>query len=135
MESPAQPGQSGVARHVRGRDNRDKTANGNKIQVWGCNGSAAREVDRGSRAQYAPAGRQVPLGDGGSPLLDGAVVLPWNRAEPTRSNQQWVVGPTGDLINVNSGRCLDDPGNSTTEGTALVQEDCYGQPGEIWALT
>jgi hypothetical protein len=42
----------------------------------------------------------------------------------------WVPGPGGELINVNSGRCLDDTGT----GARLVQEDCYGLPGEIWAL-
>ena len=42
----------------------------------------------------------------------------------------WVPGPAGELINANSGRCLDNPGL----GRRLVQEDCYGQPGEVWAL-
>jgi Ricin-type beta-trefoil lectin domain len=42
----------------------------------------------------------------------------------------WVPGPGGELINLNSGRCLDNPGS----GEDLVQEDCYGLPGEIWAL-
>ena len=42
----------------------------------------------------------------------------------------WVPGPGGELINLNSGRCLDNPGS----GEGLVQEDCYGLPGEIWAL-
>jgi hypothetical protein len=42
----------------------------------------------------------------------------------------WQPGPDGELINADSGRCLDNPGS----GRPLVQEDCYGQPGEIWAL-
>ncbi len=42
----------------------------------------------------------------------------------------WIPGPGGELINANSGRCLDNVGL----GRRLVQEDCYGQPGEVWAL-
>jgi hypothetical protein len=43
---------------------------------------------------------------------------------------QWIPGPDGELINQTSGKCLD----AMNSGQALVQEDCYGQPGEIWAL-
>jgi len=42
----------------------------------------------------------------------------------------WLPGPGGELINAASGKCLDDVGG----GKALVQEDCYGLPGEVWAL-
>jgi Ricin-type beta-trefoil lectin domain len=42
----------------------------------------------------------------------------------------WLPGPGGELINANSGRCLDDEGR----GLKLVQDDCYGLPGEIWAF-
>jgi hypothetical protein len=127
---PASPIQSGV-KGMCVDDNGDKTANGNKIQVWGCNGSAAQKWTEEPDQTLRLGGKCLSVT--GNTLLDGAVVL--LESCGTTSNQQWVVGPTGELINVNSGRCLDDPGNSTTEGTALVQEDCYGQPGEIWALT
>ena len=45
----------------------------------------------------------------------------------------WLPTPNGELINTNSGRCLADPGNGPA-GTKLVQEDCYGQAGEVWAI-
>lgn len=48
--------------------------------------------------------------------------------------QDWLVGPGGELINEASGLCLDDPGNSRVAATHLVQEDCYGQLGETWAI-
>ena len=46
-----------------------------------------------------------------------------------------LVGPNGELINANSGRCLDDNGGSTVNGTQLDQQDCYGSVPEIWAAT
>ena len=54
---------------------------------------------------------------------------------PSQANQRWAIGPNGELFSLSSGRCLADPGNSTTNGTGLVQEDCYGRAGEIWAVT
>jgi hypothetical protein len=50
------------------------------------------------------------------------------------ASQQWSAGPDGGLLNGNSGRCLADQGNKAASGTKLVQEDCYGEPGEIWAV-
>jgi len=29
--------------------------------------------------------------------------------------------------------CLTDPGGGGA-GTALVQQDCYGEPGQVWGL-
>ncbi len=48
--------------------------------------------------------------------------------------QQWQTGPDGQLLNGNSGRCLADPANSAAS-PKLAQEDCYSQPGEIWAVS
>jgi len=50
-------------------------------------------------------------------------------------SERWLPGPGGELLNGRSGRCLADPGNSSAAGTTLVQEDCYGQRGEIWAVS
>ncbi|HEX9034496.1 MAG TPA: ricin-type beta-trefoil lectin domain protein, partial [Streptosporangiaceae bacterium] len=51
---------------------------------------------------------------------------------PTGSGS-WIAGPGGELINAYTGKCLADPGTNGP-GTALAQEDCYGEAGEIWAL-
>jgi hypothetical protein len=130
---PASPVQSGVT-GMCVDDNRDVTTNGNKVQVWICNGSAAQKWTSEPDETLRLGGKCLTVT--GSTLLDGAKAVLEPCASPAATtNQQWVAGVGGELINVNSGRCLDDPGNNTTEGTALVQEDCYGQTGEIWALT
>ena len=51
------------------------------------------------------------------------------------ASQHWAIGSSGELFNLNSGRCAADPGDSTANNTGLVQEDCYGRAGEIWAVT
>ena len=56
-------------------------------------------------------------------------------ASQPSASQHWAIGSSGELFNLNSGRCAADPGDSTTNNTGLVQEDCYGRAGEIWAVT
>jgi hypothetical protein len=65
--------------------------------------------------------------------LDGAAVSRTFCAVQLDPGQVWLPGPGGELINNYSGKCLDDPGDGGS-GTALVQEDCYGLAGEIWAV-
>jgi len=127
---PASPVQSGIT-SMCVNDNGDATTNGNKIQIWACNGSAAEKWTDEPDQTLRLGGKCLTVT--GSSKLDGATVV--LQTCGTTKNQQWSTGDGGELINVNSGRCLDDPGNSTTNGTALVQEDCYGQAGEIWAIT
>ncbi|WNM40971.1 RICIN domain-containing protein [Micromonospora halotolerans] len=52
--------------------------------------------------------------------------------------QQWVVTPvaadTYVLVNAASGKCLDVYGQSTDDGTDLVQWSCNGQANQQWKL-
>jgi hypothetical protein len=65
--------------------------------------------------------------------LDGAAVVQNLCEGSTQASQIWLIGPGGELINDYSGKCLDDLGDGGS-GTALVQEDCYGTSGEVWAV-
>lgn len=47
--------------------------------------------------------------------------------------QQWADKGT-ELVAVQSGQCLTDPGNSTVNGTALDLEKCNGSAAQRWAL-
>jgi hypothetical protein len=53
--------------------------------------------------------------------------------DDTNLAQQWGPGPGGQLINFGSGKCLADSGNGGP-GTVVVQNDCYGDVGELWGL-
>jgi hypothetical protein len=47
--------------------------------------------------------------------------------------EEWVPLRTGQLANITTSMCLTDPGGGGA-GTALVLQDCYGEPGQIWGL-
>ncbi|HEU5429771.1 MAG TPA: RICIN domain-containing protein [Actinocrinis sp.] len=53
-------------------------------------------------------------------------------------DQQWVVGyDTSNrvrLVNPNSGRCLDDPGSTTTDGTQLHIWNCNNTGAQVWDI-
>ncbi|MFC5661566.1 ricin-type beta-trefoil lectin domain protein [Kitasatospora misakiensis] len=46
--------------------------------------------------------------------------------------QQWLVSPTGYLLNPGSGKCLDDPKSTTTPGVPLNLWTCNGTAAQVW---
>jgi hypothetical protein len=65
--------------------------------------------------------------------LDGVAAIEDYCEENVDQSQVWLTGPGGELVNNYSGRCLDDVGDGRS-GSALEQEDCYGEASEIWAV-
>jgi hypothetical protein len=68
-----------------------------------------------------------------SSLLSGARIL----IEPCNgkhASQVWFPGSSGELVNSWSNMCLADPADGVA-GTGLIQQDCYGEAGEIWGLS
>jgi hypothetical protein len=49
------------------------------------------------------------------------------------NGQYWQLMPNGSLMNQGSGKCLADPGASTTIGTQLVLWSCDGTAAQTWA--
>jgi hypothetical protein len=119
-------------------DANGSSANGNKIQIWTCLGDAAQRWVYQPNGTIQINGKCLDVTNGST--LDGAAAS--LRLWPCLSNggypipdEQWGIGPNGELINVNSSKCLADPGDNTGNGTRLVQEDCYGRAGEVWQVS
>jgi Ricin-type beta-trefoil lectin domain len=111
------------------------TKNGTQIQIAGCNGRASERWTMEPDNTLRINGKCLDVA--GRSKLDGAKVQLYtcNTNAETNASQHWSIGPGGELFNQNSDRCAADPGNSTVSGTGLVQQDCYGEAGEIWAVT
>jgi hypothetical protein len=110
------------------------TTAGNKIQIYTCNGDQSSQDWNFEPADTVQIqGTSNCLTVTGASTLDGAPL----ELEPCNgsTSQQWLIGPLGELVNLNSGRCADDPDNTTTNGTQLIQDDCYHLPGEVWDPT
>jgi hypothetical protein len=111
-------------------DPHDSASAGTGIQITRCDGSAGQDwvLKRSGRLQIR--GRCLSPA-GGSSLDDARIELA--RCSGSVS-QDWLPGPGGELLDAGSGRCLAGPANRAASGSRLAQQDCYGEPGEIWAV-
>ena len=112
-------------------DNNNASAtNGNKVQMWDCNGFAA------AQSWTVNSNGTITIGGGclditGRNSANGTLIEWWTCNAGT--NQQWQAA-NGQLVNPASGKCLDDPGSNTTNGTQLVLWTCNGGANQQWRL-
>jgi hypothetical protein len=105
-----------------------RPCNGTREQLWSLFSSWTQTDHNGLCMSttgyfYAPPGAQS-----GSP-----VVLSKCSSLPVYSLTTWAPLPDGQIYNLYTGLCLDNPGSSTAPAAKLVMESCYGSAGEIWA--
>jgi hypothetical protein len=70
--------------------------------------------------------------NGSASTADGTLVNLWTCNGG--ANQVWEPQANGELLNPQSGKCLDDPASSTTPGTQLEIWDCNGGANQQWTL-
>lgn len=128
---PASPVPSGIAGKCLD-DYGNKTTNGNKIQIYSCDGKAQQKWVLSPGGTLRVHGKCLDVYN--SSRLIGAKAVLWS-CTSGKASQQWLVGPGGELINAHSGDCLADPGDKAANSTALKLGACYGRAGEIWAVT
>ena len=129
-ELPAGPVLSAVAGRCL-TDPSGSAAPGTKIMLSPCGTSGAQRWTMKRDATLRIRGECLAVAGGSR--QDGAAI-DLARCSGAAA-QKWFTGPAGELLNGGSGRCLADPGNAPSGGAGLVQEDCYGQPGELWAVS
>ena len=111
-------------------DNRGGSTNGNKVQVWGCNGSGPQSWSIRSDGTVRIAGRCLDVHSAG--VANGSKVDLWSCNGS--GAQIWRQGLHGSLINWHSGKCLDDPKQSPAFGTQQQIYTCNGTPAQSWQL-
>jgi GH25 family lysozyme M1 (1,4-beta-N-acetylmuramidase) len=107
-------------------DPNGSTASGTRLQVWRCLGNTNQRwtvVQDGTLRINGACLAEAGTGNG------AAVVL--NVCDGT-SAQRWQVGTNGQLANTASGRCLDDPGWQTANGTLVQTWSCAGGANQHW---
>jgi predicted alpha-1,2-mannosidase len=110
-------------------DRSASTTNGNAIQIYTCNSTAAQNWT------IEPDGTIRVLGscmDTGAGTTNGTLIQLWS-CNGTGS-QQWRATTSGQLINPQSGLCLDDPSSSTTAGTQVQLWGCDNTAAQDWKL-
>ena len=105
-------------------------ANGTKVQMWPCNGSASSQTwTMASNGTVQINGACLDIT--GANYSNGTLIEEW--ACNGGANQQWLA-VNGELVNPASGKCLDDPGFNTAEGTQLDLWTCNGGTNQQWSV-
>ncbi|MFF0515575.1 ricin-type beta-trefoil lectin domain protein [Streptomyces sp. NPDC004250] len=105
-------------------------ANGNKVQLWGCNGSFAQQWYVGSRGTIDALGKCLELPDGAT--ADGTLLQIWEC--DGGANQQFTVSATGKIVVQGTNKCLEivDPDNYW--GSRVKIARCDGSQGQRWTV-
>lgn len=97
-----------------------------------CSGAASQEVTLGLDGSLQFNGECIY--NAGSSALDGTAIKVLKCNEDNYS-EEWGISAYGQIENLTTEKCLANPTNSVTNGTKLELEDCYGQQGELWAVS
>ena len=111
-------------------NNNGSGTNGNKVQMWDCDGFAPAQ-------NWTVNSNGTLTIDGGCMDITGAnysngTLIEWWTCNGG-ANQQWQA-VNGQLVNPASGKCLDDPGFNTANGTQLILWTCNGGSNQQWHL-
>lgn len=102
-------------------DYHSSTTPGGVVDIYTCNGSAAQNWVLGTDGTVRALGMCLDVSASGT--ANGTKVDEY--ACNGTGAQQWKPGPNGQLVNPESGKCLGDPGATTTVGTQLILWTCY----------
>jgi hypothetical protein len=104
---------------------------GTPVEIDTCNGGGAQKwvISPGGTIQYAPDGAFC-LNVTSNGTANGTPVELYG-CNGT-NGQYWQVLPNGSIMNIGSGKCLDDPHASTTTGTQLDIYSCNSTPAQLW---
>lgn len=101
-------------------DNGNKSSDGNKVDIWTCNGTAAQKWTHYSDDTIRINGKC--LDDTGS---SGVIIKTCDGS----TSQQWNVGTDSELVAQDDSGCLVDAGFSTTNGDQVEIDHNCGQIG------
>jgi type 1 glutamine amidotransferase len=105
------------------------SADGTKIQLWGCTGSANQQWTVNGNTLRS-LGKCMGVAGGGT--ANGA---PIQLSSCNGSGgQNWTPGANGSLVNPQSGKCLDANGAGSADGTQLIIWTCHGAANQRWVL-
>jgi non-reducing end alpha-L-arabinofuranosidase len=121
---------SGLSSSECADNNNGSGANGNKVQIWTCDGNtAAQNWTVNTNGTLTIDGGCMDIT--GANYSNGTLIELWTCNGG--ANQQWRA-QNGEVVNPASGKCLDDPASNTTNGTQLILYTCNGGSNQHWTL-
>nr|AQQ75061.1 GH16 CBM13 [uncultured bacterium] len=106
------------------------TANGTRVQLWDCNGTAAQRWTMAADGTIRALGKCLDVSGGST--ANGARVQLWD-CNGTGA-QRWQATAARDLVNPQSNKCLDATDVSSANGTPLQIWECHGGANQKWTV-
>jgi hypothetical protein len=117
----------------------NSTANGGAVISYTCNGASNEKLEVLTTSEYAVLELNGKcLNATGNGTVDGTPIQLYtcvNSSGDVYTANLWYLTAYGQLENLQSQKCLAIPNNSTANSQRLELEDCYGEPGELWATS
>jgi hypothetical protein len=110
-------------------DRSASTANFNPIQVYTCNGTSAQSWTVNSNGTLTVLGDCLDVASAGTANGTKVDLYPCNGT----GAQSWVHQSNGELVNTNSGKCLDDTGFGGA-GTQVQIWACADSANQQWTI-
>jgi hypothetical protein len=104
-------------------------ADGVRLQVYDCNGTAAQQWTLASDGTVRALGKCMDAAAAGT--ANGTAVQLY--ACNGTNAQKFSLSAAGDLVNAGSGRCVDVAGRGTANGSQLQLWDCTGGSNQKWS--
>ncbi len=101
----------------------DNNTNGTKVEIYTCNGTNGQQWTPEPDGTIRVAGKCLEVT---GTLVDVDTCS-------TSTAEVWQAGANTSLVNPATGKCLDDPGSSTTLQTQVDIATCSGGANQVWA--
>ncbi|GAA3297662.1 family 16 glycosylhydrolase [Dactylosporangium vinaceum] len=103
-------------------------ADGVRLQVYDCNGTAAQQWTIGSDGTVRALGKCMDAA--GAATANGTAIQLYS-CNGTNA-QKFTLSAAGDLVNIAANRCVDVAGHGTANGSQLQLWDCTGAGNQKW---
>lgn len=114
-------------------NNNNQATNGNKIQLWDCNGTSAQKWGLDSSGAIINANGYCLDVKGGNTSAGTQIQLYWCNGT---NAQKWKYNSANKtVVNITSGLCLDTYYGRSTNGTILLTWYCHGGKNQQWTFT
>ena len=110
-------------------DRNASTADFNPVQVYTCDGTSAQQWTVETNSTLQTLGKCLDVDNGATSNGTTVDVYDCNGS----GAQTWTAQPSGELVNPQSGKCLEDNGSGPS-GTQLIIYDCNGGTNQKWTL-
>ena len=111
-------------------DRQSSTTDGNPVQIYGCDSTAAQSWTIAADGTVRALGKCLDAYHSGTANGTAIDLYTCNGS----GAQQWKPGASGALANPESGLCLDDPDATTAQSTQLQLYTCNASAAQDWTL-